>query len=437
MLVSYDGTDYHGSQLQPNGSSIEEKLNEALSMLTGESARVLFASRTDAGVHALGNVAVFDTAMRMAADKFAFAINQRLPEDIRVLASDEVSAHWHPRKQHCRKSYTYRIFNSKIPNPLVRRYAHFCYYPLQLEPMRQAAACLIGEHDFASFCAAGSQAENTVRTIDSIRVEENEVSAWNGALLPGRMVTIRVTGSGFLYNMVRIIAGTLMEIGTGRRMPEEMKQILARRDRRFAGAAAPARGLTLCRIRFLSELPARQEVESEDWSYLVERRQPEGEPEQAERRRPEGEPEQSEWRRLEQAEWRQPEGEPEQAKRRQLEGEPEQAKRRRPEGEPEQSEWRRLEPGITERGKAGFLTIRHCADPDYESLLTRLIHELYRDGIWEIYLKDLEAPERLGVGKIYGYYRLEASIGAFPYRAVDRSEKRAETNRESGQKSIE
>lgn len=393
MLVSYDGTDYHGSQLQPNGSSIEEKLNEALSMLTGESARVLFASRTDAGVHALGNVAVFDTAMRMAADKFAFAINQRLPEDIRVLASDEVPTHWHPRKQHCRKSYTYRIFNSKIPNPLVRRYAHFCYYPLQLEPMRQAAACLIGEHDFASFCAAGSQAENTVRTIDSIRVEENEVSAWNGALLPGRMVTIRVTGSGFLYNMVRIIAGTLMEIGTGRRMPEEMKQILARRDRRFAGAAAPARGLTLCRIRFLSELPARQEVESEDWSYLVERRQPEGEPEQAERRRPEG--------------------------------------------EPEQSEWRRLEPGITERGKAGFLTIRHCADPDYESLLTRLIHELYRDGIREIYLKDLEAPERPGVGKLYGYYRLEASTGAFPYRAVDRSEKRAETNRESGQKSIE
>lgn len=393
MLVSYDGTDYHGSQLQPNGSSIEEKLNEALSMLTGESTRVLFASRTDAGVHALGNVAVFDTAMRMAADKFAFAINQRLPEDIRVLASDEVPTHWHPRKQHCRKSYTYSIFNSKIPNPLVRRYAHFCYYPLQLEPMRQAAACLIGEHDFASFCAAGSQAENTVRTIDSIRVEENEVSAWNGALLPGRMVTIRVTGSGFLYNMVRIIAGTLMEIGTGRRMPEEMKQILARRDRRFAGAAAPARGLTLCRIRFLSELPARQEVESEDWSYLVERRQPEGEPEQAERRRPEG--------------------------------------------EPEQSEWRRLEPGITERGKAGFLTIRHCADPDYESLLTRLIHELYRDGIREIYLKDLEAPERPGVGKLYGYYRLEASTGAFPYRAVDRSEKRAETNRESGQKSIE
>lgn len=405
MLVSYDGTDYHGSQLQPNGSSIEEKLNEALSMLTGESTRVLFASRTDAGVHALGNVAVFDTAMRMAADKFAFAINQRLPEDIRVLASDEVPTHWHPRKQHCRKSYTYRIFNSKIPNPLVRRYAHFCYYPLQLEPMRQAAACLIGEHDFASFCAAGSQAENTVRTIDSIRVEENEVSAWNGALLPGRMVTIRVTGSGFLYNMVRIIAGTLMEIGTGRRMPEEMKQILARRDRRFAGAAAPARGLTLCRIRFLSELPARQEVESENWSYLVERRQPEGEPEQAEQRQPEGEPEQ--------------------------------AKRRQPEGEPEQAEWRRPEPGITEQGKAGFLTIRHCADPDYESLLTRLIHELYRDGIREIYLKDLEVPERPGVGKLYGYYRLEASTGAFPYRAVDRSEKRTEMNRESGQKSIE
>ena len=417
MLVSYDGTDYHGSQLQPNGSSIEEKLNEALSMLTGESTRVLFASRTDAGVHALGNVAIFDTAMRMAADKFAFAINQRLPEDIRVLASDEVPAHWHPRKQHCRKSYTYSIFNSKIPNPLVRRYAHFCYYPLELEPMRQAAAFLIGEHDFASFCAAGSQAENTVRTIDSIRVEENEVSAWNGALLPGRMVTIRVTGSGFLYNMVRIIAGTLMEIGTGRRMPEEMKQILARRDRRFAGAAAAARGLTLCRIRFLSELPARQEIESEDWSYLVERRQPEGEPEQPE--------------------WRRPEGEPEQAKRRQPEGEPEQAKRRQLEGEPEQAEWRRPEPGITEQGKAGFLTIRHCADPDYESLLTRLIHELYRDGIREIYLKDLEAPERPGVGKLYGYYRLEASTGAFPYRAVDRSEKRTEMNRESGQKSIE
>lgn len=208
-----------------------------------------------------------------------------------------------------------------------------------------------------------------------------------------------------------------------------MKQILARRDRRFAGAAAPARGLTLCRIRFLSELPARQEVESEDWSYLVERRQPEGDPEQAKQRQPEGEPEQ--------AKRRQPEGEPEQAEQRQPEGESEQAKRRQLEGESEQAEWRRPEPGITEQGKAGFLTIRHCADPDYESLLTRLIHELYRDGIREIYLKDLEAPERPGVGKLYGYYRLEASTGAFPYRAVDRSEKRTEMNRESGQKSIE
>lgn len=267
LIVSYDGTAYCGSQVQPNGVTVEEKLNEALSRLTGEPVRVILASRTDAGVHAAGNAAVFDTSMRMAADKFAVALNQWLPEDIRIRKSDEVPPEWHPRKQNCVKTYLYRIWNSKTQDPLVRLYSAFCYYSLDLEKMRRAAACLVGEHDFAAFCSAGSQAENTVRTIHTVELTEKECS---DPFCSGRMITIRISGSGFLYHMVRIIAGTLLQIGEGIRPPEDMEKILSSRDRRMAGPVAPASGLTLLSIRFEPRLVPHLSAENADWSWELD-----------------------------------------------------------------------------------------------------------------------------------------------------------------------
>ena len=240
LTVAYDGTNYNGWQYQPNGTTIEEVLNEALSNLTGEKVRVAGASRTDAGVHALCNYAVFDTGMRMPASKFAYALNQRLPEDIRIRRSEEVCAGWHPRSAKSIKTYEYRILNEEFPNPLERLYAHFTYLSLDEEKMRQAAAFLVGEHDFKSFCSLHAQVETTVRTITELTVKRQ-----------GSRIVIRVSGTGFLYNMVRIIAGTLMEIGAGKYPPGRMREILEACDRSAAGPTASARGLTLTEYRFL------------------------------------------------------------------------------------------------------------------------------------------------------------------------------------------
>ena len=149
LVVSYDGTNYCGWQIQKNGVTIEEVLNRELTALLKEPIAVIGASRTDAGVHALGNVAVFDTENRMAADKICLAVNQSLPEDIRVQSSEEVPFDWHPRKANCTKTYEYQILNRRISLPTERLYAYFCYYPLEVERMRRAAAFLVGEHDLS------------------------------------------------------------------------------------------------------------------------------------------------------------------------------------------------------------------------------------------------------------------------------------------------
>ena len=258
LVVAYDGTNYCGWQLQPNGVTIEEVLNRALSDLLREEIMVIGASRTDSGVHAMGNVAVFDTENRMPADKICFALNQRLPEDIRVQSSEEVDADWHPRKCNCTKTYEYKILNRKINMPVQRLYAHFCYFPLDAALMRQAAQYLIGEHDFRSFCTVRTQAEETVRTIYSLDIGKD-----------GDMITIRISGSGFLYNMVRIIAGTLMKVGMGVYPPEHVAEIVAARDRQKAGQTAPARGLTLVSLEYEKELPQWHYSENEDYNYDV------------------------------------------------------------------------------------------------------------------------------------------------------------------------
>lgn len=313
LRVAYDGTNYHGWQLQPNAATIEGELNRALCALTGEEIVVTGASRTDAGVHALGNVAVFDTTSRIPAEKFSYALNQRLPEDIVIQSSKQVADDFHPRHCDCRKTYEYDILNRTFPLPVYRNTAYFLYGTLNIEAMRRACQAFLGEHDFASFCAAGAQVQTTVRKIYSLEVEcrplteagtpvppasgeavnaadgkrgeqvqqaqsasgemlnaaagksdeqvqqvqsasgETAIPAAGGANAgsANQLLTIRVKGNGFLYNMVRIIAGTLVEVGRGHIKPEEVAGIIAAKDRAKAGPTAPARGLRLVEIEYL------------------------------------------------------------------------------------------------------------------------------------------------------------------------------------------
>lgn len=294
LRVAYDGTNYHGWQLQPNAATIEGELNRALCALTGEEIVVTGASRTDAGVHALGNVAVFDTTSRIPAEKFSYALNQRLPEDIVIQSSKQVADDFHPRHCDCRKTYEYDILNRTFPLPAYRNTAYFLYGTLDIEAMQKACQAFLGEHDFASFCAAGAQVQTTVRTIYSLTVEcrplteagtpvspasgeavnaadgkhgeqvqqaqpesgETAIPAAGGtnAGSADQLLTIRVKGNGFLYNMVRIIAGTLVEVGRGHIKPEEVAGIIAAKDRAKAGPTAPARGLRLVEIEYRNNL---------------------------------------------------------------------------------------------------------------------------------------------------------------------------------------
>lgn len=240
LVVAYDGTDYCGWQIQPSGITIEEVLNRALSQLLGEDIKVTGASRTDSGVHSMGNVAVFDTDTRIPPEKLCYALNQRLPEDIVVQSSCEVPSDFHPRRCYSEKTYEYRILNRKIPVPILRKYTYFYYRSLDVEKMQQAAAYLVGKHDFKSFCSVKTAVEDTVREILSCTVERS----------PEDVVTIRVTGTGFLYNMVRIIAGTLIQAGIGELKPEVIKDILAQKSRSAAGPTAPPQGLTMMGIRY-------------------------------------------------------------------------------------------------------------------------------------------------------------------------------------------
>ena len=256
LTVAYDGTNYHGWQIQPNGETIEGILNRCLSELLGENIEVTGASRTDSGVHAMGNIAVFDTASPIPADKISYALNRYLPEDIRIQKSEEVSPAFHPRHCDSRKTYEYRIYCAPFPMPIKRLYSHFTYVPMSVDLMSQAAVYLVGEHDFKSFCSTEAQVETTVRQIDSVEVREVCCSVnenCNGGDIDqiGKEIVIRVSGRGFLYNMVRIIAGTLMEIGRGHIAPQEMERILEAKDRRAAGPTAPACGLTLVKIEYL------------------------------------------------------------------------------------------------------------------------------------------------------------------------------------------
>ena len=239
LEIACDGTNYCGWQAQKNGVSVQEVIDRALSKWLKEDIRTIGASRTDAGVHALGNVAVFDTKTRIPGEKYAFGLNSALPDDICIQRSFEVPSEFHPRFTETIKTYEYKILNKKFPDPTKRRDSLFYYGKLDCAAMNEGASYLVGPHDFKSFCSAGHEGKSTVRTIYSATVEkEND------------MIYIEIEGNGFLYNMVRIIAGTLIEIGKGALKPKDMKRIIEARDRAAAGPTAPAHGLTLLRIEY-------------------------------------------------------------------------------------------------------------------------------------------------------------------------------------------
>lgn len=262
LTVSYDGTHYCGWQYQINGVTIEEVLNKGLRSLLKEPVMVIGASRTDSGVHAMGNVAVFDTETRMPAEKLCIALNQFLPDNVRIQKSEEVPLNFHPRKANCCKTYEYKIMNRRIASPLHRLYCHFCYFDVDVDKMKQAAAFLVGEHDFKSFCTVRGQAEETVRILYSLDVTRED-----------DIITIRISGSGFLYNMVRIIAGTLLHIGRGIYPPEHMQEILEARDRAAAGPTISACGLTLLSLEYEKERQPEIIGENRHWHYTLDQRE--------------------------------------------------------------------------------------------------------------------------------------------------------------------
>lgn len=247
--ISYDGTNYHGWQIQPKEITVESVINQALSQLCQKEIKVIGASRTDAGVHALGNVAVFDTESQIPAEKFAPALNARLPWDIRVQSSRLVPDDFHPRHCDSIKTYEYHILNRKIAIPSKRFYTYHFHWNVDMEAMREGAKYIIGEHDFKSFCSAKTQVTETVRTIYSLDLRKE-----------GDEIILRIRGNGFLYNMVRIITGTLLQVGTGYYKPEQIKEMLELKNRQSAGACAPPMGLFLVGIEY-PDLPSVEDME--------------------------------------------------------------------------------------------------------------------------------------------------------------------------------
>ena len=228
LTVAYDGC----------ASTIEQVLDNAINKVTGEKVHVIGASRTDAGVHGLGNVAVFDTVSGIPGDRWAYAINTHLPEDVSVVESREVSPEFHPRHCNTVKTYEYRILNTRFPIPQFRNYSWHVKEPLDVNAMQRAAQRLVGKHDFKSFCCVKTQAESTVRTIYSVDVRTEDEA----------YIVIRVSGNGFLYNMIRIIAGTLVK---GKITPQDIDLMLEAKNRCEAGQTAPPQGLTLMNIDYV------------------------------------------------------------------------------------------------------------------------------------------------------------------------------------------
>lgn len=237
-VISYDGTGFSGFQVQPNKRTVERELDAALAkMHKGNKVKIVGSGRTDAGVHALGQVIHFDSPLSIPEKKWDLALNSILPTDISVLSVKQVSNSFHARYDTVGKEYRYFLYRSSKRDPFRRNYAYQYPFPLNVESMREASSYLVGTHDFTSFCSARTEVVDKVRTIETIELAVEE-----------KLLTFRLVGNGFLYNMVRILVGTLLEVGTGARNPSDITDILAKEDRSYAGKTAPAHGLYLWEV---------------------------------------------------------------------------------------------------------------------------------------------------------------------------------------------
>jgi tRNA pseudouridine38-40 synthase len=239
LTLAYDGTEFHGWQIQPELRTIQGELREALKKLFNHDVAVTGSGRTDAGVHAHGQVANVETIRRMDTDAVLRGANALLPEEIRVLSVEEVAPGFHARRSAKAKTYEYHIWRHPIVSPFHRRYVYPFRYPLDEDLLDRGSACFLGPHDFTSFCATATEVEDRVRTIFEASWERSETT-W----------VFRIRGNGFLQYMVRTIAGTLLEIGQRRLAPEKLPEIFEGRDRRLAGPSLPPRGLHLISVEY-------------------------------------------------------------------------------------------------------------------------------------------------------------------------------------------
>ena len=248
LIVAYDGTNYFGWQYQPDQPTVQRFIESALGTVLGHPrwpARA--SSRTDAGVHARGQVVVFKTnAWRAPADRLTPALNTHLPDDIVIRSAEEVPPNFHPLAFCIGKRYRYRVYSSRVADPLDGRFHWWVKHRLDVDAMREATGLLIGKHDFAAFETSGSPRQNTVRTVHAIEITSN-------AYLDGQQISIEIEADGFLYNMVRNIVGTLVIVGRQRQPPSWVCDVLASQDRRQAGQTAPPQGLQLLEIYFADE----------------------------------------------------------------------------------------------------------------------------------------------------------------------------------------
>lgn len=239
LTIQYDGTNYHGWQMQKNAPTVQETLSSAVSRVTGTKPQITGSSRTDAGVHAKRFVCNFKTQSKVPCERLPLALNTYLPKDIVCLSAEDCDESFNARFSAKKKCYTYYIFNSKLPDAFLCDYSWHFPYKIDIEKMKKAAKAFIGRHDFAGFSASGASVLTTVREIYSLDVEKD-----------GDLIKITVTGNGFLYNMVRIIAGTLAFAGCGKINPDSIPEIIKSCDRKRAGITAPPQGLFLTEVYY-------------------------------------------------------------------------------------------------------------------------------------------------------------------------------------------
>lgn len=239
IVIEYDGSNYHGWQVQENAKTVQGEILKAIKKITGEEVNLIGAGRTDAGVHALGQVANFKTGCKIPVDRIHKALNSTLPKDIVVKKSEEVDLDFHARFCAKGKEYVYTIYNSEVPSALWRNFSFHYPFSLNIEEMRRACEYFLGTHDFRAFMATGSNVKETVRSITRLDIVKK-----------AEFIFIIISADGFLYNMVRIIAGTLLDVGIGKKSPKDIPEIIKAGDRSLAGLTLPPHGLCLKKVYY-------------------------------------------------------------------------------------------------------------------------------------------------------------------------------------------